>query len=241
MMLGGGAACKTNYLGQRGNSGWGEDDPQAAVQATVPFPQVSPFSFMSTEKATLASDPRAHRAGLNRLILSDRTLDAGELPMAKWAAVMQTMAMLGLAVEGIAVNARQLSFVPPAGYGGKGGSPLATPAERGAPVLTSLPSAMIAPLVSILPSYPDAAKSSVKVIGAYRISEPAGTRLVEAWSRGAYLPVTIRFSDGDVSPLLPTTPDPHCQTLHCTASGVTSPDRPRNRHLPRHLPAEISG
>ena len=116
--------------------------------------------------------------------------------MARLAAVIQTGAMLVLAVEGRAVDARQLSFVPPAGHGGEGSSPLARPAERGAPALTSLKSATIAPLVSIMASYPDAAKSSVKVIGAYRISEPAGTHLVEAWSRGVFLPVTTRFSDG---------------------------------------------
>jgi hypothetical protein len=118
-----------------------------------------------------------------------------EVAMAKAAAGARTAAVLALAVAGVSGEARQFGFVPPSGYGGKGGPPLATPAQPGAPALTSLAPATISGLIHILPSYPGAGKSSVKVIGAYRITEPAGTRLVGAWAPG-YLPVTVQLSDG---------------------------------------------
>lgn len=115
--------------------------------------------------------------------------------MATAAAVARIAAVLALTVWSVGGDARQLGFVPAAGYGGKGGPPVASSAEPGAPALTSLSPATIAPLIQILPNYPGAGKSSVKVIGAYQIAEPAGTRLAEVWARG-YLPVTARFSNG---------------------------------------------
>lgn len=103
--------------------------------------------------------------------------------------------VLALAMWGVGAGARQTGFVPPAGYGGWGGPPIASTVEPGAPVLTSLASATVKPLVHILPTYPGAAKSSFRIIGAYRITEPPGTRLVEVSARN-YLPLLARFSDG---------------------------------------------
>lgn len=115
--------------------------------------------------------------------------------MVRVAAGMRKAAILALAVAGVGADASQFGVVPPAGYGGKGGPPLATPTEPGTPALISLPTAALAPFVQVVPGYAGATKSSVKVIGAYRITEPAGTRLVEAWAPG-YLPVALRLSDG---------------------------------------------
>ena len=115
--------------------------------------------------------------------------------MAMATAFATIAAVLALTVSGVDADARPLGFVPAAGYGGKGGPPLASSVEPGAPALTSLSPAKIAPLIHILPSYPSAGKSSVKIIGAYQIAEPAGTRLVKVSAPG-YLPVTARFSDG---------------------------------------------
>lgn len=116
--------------------------------------------------------------------------------MTSAAAGARMATMVAVAAIGIAADAHQFEFVPPTGYGGKGGAPTATLAERGAPALTSLPFVTVEPLIRIDPSYPEAARSSVKVIGAYRIGERAGIHLVGAWARGAYLPVNLRFDDG---------------------------------------------
>lgn len=116
--------------------------------------------------------------------------------MAGVAAGARMAAMVAFAALGIAADAHQSGVVPPTGYGGKGGPPTAPLSEPGAPPLTSLPFKAVTSLIGIDPSYPEAARSTVKVIGAYRIGEPAGTRLVRAWARGAYLPVNLRFDDG---------------------------------------------
>lgn len=103
--------------------------------------------------------------------------------------------VLALALWGVGAEAGQTRFVPLVGHGGRGAPPIALSVDAGTPVLTSLASTTIEPMVHILPTYRGAAKSSIKVIGAYRITEPAGTRLVNASASG-YLPVELRFNDG---------------------------------------------
>lgn len=90
-------------------------------------------------------------------------------------------------------TAAAAQFVPPAGYGGKPGPGVATPAEPGAPALARIPDADVQKLFRIDPAYPR--RASAKVVGAFAVKEPAGTHLVGAWAPG-FLPVTLSFSDG---------------------------------------------
>ena len=116
--------------------------------------------------------------------------------MTRVAASARMATMVAFAAVGIAADAHQLRFVPPTGYGDKNGTPTVTLVDPEAPALTSVPLATFAHLIQIDPSFREAAKSSVKVIGAYRIDERAGTHLAAAWARGGYLPVNLRFDNG---------------------------------------------
>ena len=70
---------------------------------------------------------------------------------------------------------------------------VATQTDEGAPALTRVPDATLYDRFKVDPSYPHNAHA--KVVGAFEVAEPAGTRLVSAWS-GGYLPITLSFSDG---------------------------------------------
>lgn len=99
--------------------------------------------------------------------------------------------------------------IPPAGY--DSGSSVAhrgscSPARPEGPTLTRLPDAQLAGLFKVNGAYErkgnDApaslwptAGAKVKVVGAFAVDEPRGTRLVDAWSPG-FLPVWLAFSDG---------------------------------------------
>ncbi len=69
----------------------------------------------------------------------------------------------------------------------------ATPAPPETPALTPIPIVELTDLIHVDPSYPHAARA--KVVGAFAVGKPAGTRLVGAWAFG-FLPVTLSFSDG---------------------------------------------
>jgi hypothetical protein len=84
-------------------------------------------------------------------------------------------------------------FVPPAGFGGKPSGPAVIPPAPGVPALSPIDDSELAGLIRMDPAYRRAASAAAKVIGAYRIAEPA--RLVEAWAPG-FLPVTLAFADG---------------------------------------------
>jgi hypothetical protein len=88
------------------------------------------------------------------------------------------------------------SFVPPAGFGGQPGAALAPNPEPGAPRLDALEiNAALSGRFHVVPGYARAAQAHVSVIGAYAISEPAGTHLQDSWGFG-FLPVVLAFSDG---------------------------------------------
>ena len=112
--------------------------------------------------------------------------------MFRWRAWTTAGIVTASMVAGFAADAQ---FVPPAGYGSKPGPDLATPAEQGAPVLTRVPDASISKLFSVDPAYPRAKLAHAKIVGAFAIAEPVGTRLVSAWALG-FLPVLLTFSDG---------------------------------------------
>jgi hypothetical protein len=110
----------------------------------------------------------------------------------KAAAWVVAGAGLALALTGVDADAQ---FVPPAGYSGKPGPGVATPAEPGAPALTRIPDTSLANLFHVDPAYPRHANASAKVIGAFTVAEPRGAHLVAAWAPG-FLPITLSFSDG---------------------------------------------
>jgi hypothetical protein len=100
----------------------------------------------------------------------------------------------GLALALVSIAGHAAQFVPPAGYLGKPtASAVASQAEPGAPALTRVPDASLSDRFHVDPSYPR--NAHVKVVGAFTVAEPAGTRLLSVWSPG-YLPLTLSFSDG---------------------------------------------
>ncbi len=110
-----------------------------------------------------------------------------------WRAAWATIAMFGAAPE---ARAQTGDFVPPAGYSGGGPLPaLATPIEPGTPALAHLPEGRFAGLFALDPDYRSNSGVQAKVIGAYAVDEPKGTKFVEAWAIG-FLPVNLKFSDG---------------------------------------------
>jgi hypothetical protein len=112
--------------------------------------------------------------------------------MVSKAASVRVGAAVALAIVGVGAEA-QLGFVPPAGFSGKPGPGVATPAEPGAPALTRIADADLSDLFRVDPAYPR--RASAKVVGAFAVVEPAGTHLVGAWAPG-FLPITLAFSDG---------------------------------------------
>src|SRR5690349_18339930 len=107
---------------------------------------------------------------------------------AAWRSRAGAAAALALA----AMSAGAQPFVPPAGYTGKPGPGVATPAEPGAPALTRIPDASLAGLFRVNPTYSRGLAAHAKVIGAFAVEEPRGTRFVAAWAPG-FLPVTLSF------------------------------------------------
>jgi hypothetical protein len=105
-------------------------------------------------------------------------------------------AAAALAVNGTGVIAKQ--FVPPAGYSGQPGAAVADiEPEPGGPRLVAIPQPQASFLVRADPSYRRMGRAShVKVVGAFKVIEPAGSHLVGATGRG-FLPVILLFSNGD--------------------------------------------
>lgn len=111
--------------------------------------------------------------------------------MRRWTTLATTLTLA-------ATSPAATQVLPPAGYSFAPAVPrpaIALDPEPGAPALTRVPDASLARLLLVDRGYSRATEASVKVVGAFAIAEPAGGRLIEAWSPG-FLPIALRFSDG---------------------------------------------
>ena len=101
---------------------------------------------------------------------------------------------IAMAAFAIGANAQ---FVPPAGF--SGGKPLpgvAVPTDPDAPPLARIADATLASLFHVDPNYRrGTASGSVKVVGAFTVTEAEGAPVVDAYSPG-FLPVTLQLRDG---------------------------------------------
>ena len=150
-----------------------------------------------------------------------------------------SMKRIAIAVMALTIPATCLhaQFVPPAGYGGTPGPPVATQVEPGAPTLAATTDFDRPGMIGLMPGYPRA-DAHVAVVGAYTIAETKGARVTAAWSRG-YLPVSLSLSDGRCFDFTADYDGPHLSNAHLTKvacgppwkDGATPPPAPAGSGL----------
>lgn len=85
---------------------------------------------------------------------------------------------MGLALACVRIEAPAGQFVLPAGYAGNSSAPgVARECEPGAPRIVRLPDESLSDRFLVDAAYPR--PTHAKVVGAFAIAEPAGTRLVD--------------------------------------------------------------
>ncbi len=131
------------------------------------------------------------------------------------------IAAIALAIPAAGLHAQ---FVPPAGYIGPSGPPVAARVEPGSPALTATTDFDRPGMIGVVPGYPRK-DAHVAVIGAYTIAETKRARVTAAWSLG-FLPITVSFGDGRCFDFTADYNGPHLSNarLHKVACGTPRKD-----------------